>query len=271
MKSLSLILLFLSSSLSLAQDPFCQRTQKDIIQLIDHPLQRIAFKNRGGLFKGGVCWWHSRLQRSSYYLARYAPSAPKPNVSEVRSILGHLRRMDSVVVIPGYDNFESFTREHEAQVQKVLEEWQKIDGFLNMKWIKGISGNYRLSAKKLEARMKLVYETYKSSPTPIWVLAQMKGIIAHSFLVRRMEVLPSGYLMEVIDSNKPGEMRTIRYQFGDTSLKIQRTKREFVLYTGFQQDFVKMKRSLQRHCKSIMSEDFIPLDDLMSGEIEIGP
>ena len=42
----------------------------------------MSFKNQGGLFNGGVCWWHSRFQRNIFYLSIFRPDLNKPLKSE---------------------------------------------------------------------------------------------------------------------------------------------------------------------------------------------
>jgi hypothetical protein len=46
-----------------------------------------SFSNTGGILNGGVCWWHSRMQRAALYLTVYLPDMPPPSKPEVRRIL----------------------------------------------------------------------------------------------------------------------------------------------------------------------------------------
>lgn len=272
---MKLVVLFtflsLMASNSFAQE-FCDRSRSTIADLLIQPEHRIDFKNRGGLFGGGVCWWHARLQRSSLYLARYNPSAPKPNAAQVRQIILALKNMNRVVTIPGYENFNTFTQENQKSVQTILEGWQREDGILNFEWMRGISGRYQLPARELEVKMKKLYHFFEQSPLPVWIMAQMKGITSHSYLIRHMVSLPSGFEMEVIDSNKPKEIRIVRYQFGDVDLHAEGSKAKFIPYTGFQEDFTRIARSLANYCKdktiNMMESDLMGSGTIPMGEIE---
>lgn len=267
-----LVILFLISLSAGAQTAFCHRDQSSILKLLAESENRIVFRNQGGILKGGVCWWHSRLQRSSIYLTKYAPFRPRPDQDQVNRILSSLKSMRQVVTIPGYHNFSEFTSDHQTSIQRVLELWQRQDGLLNFQWLRGISGRYRLPAQQMEARMRKLYQYYSQSPHPVWVMAQMKGITSHSFLIRQMESLPSGYVLEVVDSNKPTELRYVRYQFGDQYLKLQDGNTIFVPYVGFQEDFRKIGRSIARHCSQSMGlnkSDALIEGPIMKGEIEV--
>lgn len=242
---------------------FCERTNQDIAQLLVDPANRIGFKNNGGLFNGGVCWWHSRLQRSSIYLAQFKPEADLPTDSQVEEILTSLRKMDHVVVIPGFKDFQSFSSQYQKQVQKTLDHWQFIDGFINQEWIRGISGKSSLPASEMKAQMDKILDSYLKSPTPIWIMLQIKGITSHALLVMEMKPTDDGYQLSVIDSNHPQDSRTISYHEGDTYLSLG--DMDFVPYVGFQNDFKSIFAAIQETCKNTSFNDkSIPM-----GEIEL--
>lgn len=264
-KLLSLILLSLSFS-AFAQD-FCGRRQPDISSLLRQSTSRVAFKNGGGLFNGGVCWWHSRLQRSSAYLVRYAPEGVRPNAHEVQVILRSLREMDRVVTIQGYEDFESFSHDYQKEIQAFLNDWQKLDGFFNFEWMRGISGRSRLNDKAMRLRMKDVFTHFQNSPVPLWIMAQIKGITSHSLLVLSMSPRANGYDLEVIDSNLPDKTRKIEYYFGDQNLRMPGSKYTFVPYVGFQNDFRKIAEALKRHCPN--KEFSFDLLNLKDGDVEL--
>jgi hypothetical protein len=258
---LNLLLLgFLLISSSYAS--VCERTNQDIVDALKHSDSRIAFKNNGGLFNGGVCWWHSRLQRSSAVLAYYSPEKNKPSAYQVSIILGRLRNMNSIVEIPGFENFEAFTAYFQTDVQAELEKWQKIDGFLNHQWIRGLSGNYQLPSQTLQNHMDKLYQAFKVSPHPIWIMAQMKGIESHSFLVMDMSENGHGYDLSVIDSNKPKSIRKINYQVGDKSVSLTDGKKEFIPYLGFQGDWLKLNETLSQFCGRQSFNSAFPMGDL---------
>lgn len=269
MKILILLTLFVSSNLSAQTRAFCERNREDILSLMKEPTARIAFKNSGGLINGGVCWWHSRLQRSSYYLVRFNPTAPKPNQKQLSEILTKLRSMDTVVTIPGFDNFSQFTRAYQKQVQKMLNDWQVIDGVFHAQWIRGISGKPILPAAELATRMDSVYQSYRQSPAAMWIMAQMEGITSHSFLIVHMEKVNGGYDLDLIDSNHPMEVVRVKYQSGDQTLRTNRNSNPFVPYVGFQEDFRRISQSLVGFCRDKNMEILQDFLDIRDGEIEL--
>lgn len=259
-----LLLLVLVPSFSYATELFCKRSKEALLSYLDQPESRISFKNTGGLIGGGVCWWHSRLQRSSLYLATFKPEGNPPTKPELDFILSSLRSMKSVVVIPGYSDFESFSRDYKKEIQAMLESWQKFDGFYNFEWIRGISGQYQLPADEMKLRMDDVYRLYKKSPAPIWIMAQMKGITSHSFLVTDMQESANGYEMKVIDSNFPVKNNFIQYLEGDSYLKVVGDTDTFVPYVGFQNDFRKIMSTLTKSCGEVIEK----MDPIEDGQIE---
>lgn len=225
----------------------------------------MSFKNAGGLLNKGVCWWHNRFQRSSAYLIKFNPSGRRSSLKVIKKQIFSLMRMDRVVVISGYEDFETFSRDFQGEIQAVLNAWQKMDGLLNFEWIRGVSGRSALAADEMEKRMEDVFRHYQSSPVPLWIMAQIKGITSHSFLILNMERTTNGFDMDVIDSNKP--MKTIRIEYfqGDKNLRPPGEKYTFVPYVGFQNDFRKISTALKKHCPQKESHfDF----NVQDGDIE---
>jgi hypothetical protein len=269
MKIFLLLALIVPTTLFAQARNFCERNRGDILALMHEPTARISFKNAGGIGDGGVCWWHSRYQRSSFFLVKYAPEKAKPNAQQANQIISAIRNMDRVVTIPGHANFQSFTRAYQKQIQSVLNDWQIFDGLYNFQWIRGISGKPALPPKEMEDRMNSVYQSFRQSPAGMWVMAQMEGIGSHAFLVVAMEQVNGGYDLDLIDSNVPLEVVSVRYQSGDQFLVTNRGSNRFVPYVGFQEDFRKISKSLVSFChdKSIeLLEDF---RDIRDGEIEL--
>lgn len=269
MKILILLSLFISSTLFAQSRTFCERNRSDILSLMEETSARIAFRNTGGIGNGGVCWWHSRLQRSSFFLARYAPAAAKPDRKKVAEILSGLRNMEKVITIPGYENFQTFSRAHSTEIQKLLNDWQVFDGLYNFQWIRGISGRAALPPKEMEERMNAVYESFRQSPAAMWVMAQMEGITSHSFLIHHMEKVNGGYDLRMIDSNHPLELVNVRYTSGDQFLKTDKGSRPFVPYVGFQEDFRKITKGLVGHCRNKSLELLRDFQNIKDGEIEL--
>ncbi len=269
MKIFILISLLISTSAFAQNRNFCERNRGDILALMQEPTARIAFKNSGGIGNGGVCWWHSRLQRSSFFLARFQPEKSRPNAKQITDIVTGLRYMERVVVIPGYENFESFTKANQKHIQAVLNGWQFSDGVYNFQWLRGISGNSALPPKDMEARMNSVYQSFRNSPAAMWVMAQMHGIVSHAFLVHSMDQVNGGYDMDLIDSNHPMEIVTVNFHVGDQFLVTDKSESRFVPYVGFQEDFRKISKSLTGHCRNKAMELLEDFTDIRDGEIEL--
>ncbi len=234
---------------------------------LEEASSRIHFKNQGGLMNGGVCWWHNRLQRASAYLVEFKPEMPAAGQQQVEKILADLKRMKKVVVIPGFKNFDSFTQAHQKEVQKLLEGWQKEDGFLNQQWARGISGKYELEPKAMQERMNSLYQQFLDSPHPVWVMAQIKGISSHAFLILDMVPVGKGYEVKVIDSNYPTQTKSFTYVYGQKFLKHPKDKYSFIPYLGFQKDFDVILASVKDYCGEILNFN---AKDIPKGQIEVG-
>jgi hypothetical protein len=240
-----LSMMLVSSSVQAAD--FCARSNVEFTQLLEAPESRIAFRNDGGLIDGGVCWWHSRLQRSSVYLAQYAPEKSKPTQNEARLLVQDLIHFRRVVEIPGYANFSSFSQDYENVIQKELEQWQLRDGFIYQQWARGVYGRAQMPAKTLKKRMNKVYEKFSRSKPGMWAMIQMKGITSHALLFIGMTKNAQGYHIRAIDSNRPELTREFDYRYGDRSLYLNGNA--FVPYVGFQLDQVRINSALARHCQ----------------------
>ncbi len=241
---------------------FCARSEDEIRTAFSDPSLRIGFENQGGLLNGGTCWWHSRLQRSAIYLARFRPELPKPDRTVVEGILKDLAHQRRVVEIPGYAGFSEFTRDHQVLVQRELDLWQIRDGFLNQQWIRGLSGRPSLPARRLERRMERIHRAFKKSKPGLWLMAQMKGITSHALLLLGMEQTGEGYRLSFIDSNFPDETRGLEYRRGDRTLDLGYA--EFIPYAGFRNDFRRIATAIDSHCgRGAGPESFEISDELI--------
>ena len=114
--------------------------------------------------------------------------------------------------------------------------------------------------------METLFDQFVKSPHPIWVMAQIKGVKSHAFLVSRMTKTEKGYELQVIDSNFPLDNKVFTYQVGQTALKHPKDKYSFVPYLGFQKDFHLIKRSVESECgKNFLME----LETIPEGEVEV--
>jgi hypothetical protein len=242
----------------------CQRDQSFIKKTLLSSKNRVSFVNSGGLFNGGVCWWHSRLQRASVYLVEYRPDLSPPSDDEAYNIVNALRIMNKIVIIPGYSDFESFSRDHRIVTQEMLNLWQRIDGFINFQWIRGISGQSSLDPLAMKQKMDNVFYYFMRTSLPVWLMAQIQGVTSHSLLLINMTHRLNGYDLTVIDSNHPLETKKIEYNVGDEFLRNDNYR--FVPYVGFQNDFSKIYGTLSKQCKGGGLKEFI---DVVPGDVEI--
>ena len=244
---LILITPFLLQTGSALADDLCHLKPVERAQRFVNPDLRIAFHNSGGLKGGGVCWWHSRLQRSVIYLAEFAPYLPKPTSSQALTIVKDLIDFKKVVTIPGYSSFYAFSRDHQAMIQNRLEAWQRYDGFVNQAWVLGISGKTTDTAQNLSGHMDQIFQRYKKHGPGLWLLIQLPGIPSHAHILVGMDAINNGYQMHVIDSNSPAGMVTVTYHRGDTHLS--QGNEPYIPYIAYNNDLKKISDALRAHCK----------------------
>ncbi len=177
----------------------------------------MAFQNHGGIGNGGVCWWHSRFQRNSLYVTIYKPAEPRPTAEEAAVLVEKIRDAKEIVVIPGYRNFSEFSYNHQKQIQRELEKWQKGDGIARFNWVIGLKGASEVAPEELKKMMDELYEYVEVEGNIGYEKLQIKGIVAHAWLVVNMKKQTNGYDLEVIDSNFPGQTSIYKYREGMTS------------------------------------------------------
>lgn len=246
----SVLFIFLFFSINTWATPICERSHTStMVEFLKESTSRMSFKNRGGLMNGGVCWWHSRFQRAAAYLVEFRPDLDAPADHEIPQLLKEIKSMSSVITIPGFNNFFDFTQRYQPKIQSLLEAWQREDGFINQQWLRGISGKYELEPAAMRDRMNTLYDQFKRSMKPVWIMAQIKGIESHSFLLVDMQQTNDGYELLVIDSNFPLENKVISYHVGQKNLKHPKDKYSFVPYLGFQKDFISIERGVSHFCQ----------------------
>lgn len=229
------------------QNSFCIRVQNNgQVQTISQLENRIAFNNAGGIFKSGVCWWHSRLQRAATYLTVFHPERKKPTTSkEANRILNRIKSLKEVVEIPGYQNFHEFTEAWKRTTQKFLNTWQIEDALLHQAWIRGLQGSPRENAEKLQAVMIRLQEEIRRNKITFLKL-QLKGIAAHAWLVYSIEEIPQGMRLWIIDSNDRDAV-FYDYSWGDRSFKTDYYG-SFMPYLEQTEDFKWINNSVSRYC-----------------------
>lgn len=269
-KLLLLSLAFTFSSVSMAQDAksqYCAKT--DLKQQLNDGENRLAFRNHGGLMNGGVCWWHSRFLRNASYLAYFSPEKPIPQDTyitkkrrkssgrgytqyevpapgSIHAILDSIKSGNEVVEITGFENLNDFSRHFRSEIIELLEKWQIEDGFIKQQWIVGLSGSHIVEPSKLEEIMNETFERVNNDEI-VYHKLQIKGIVAHAWLVQDMVKTDKGYKLFVIDSNY-NSITTYEYQMGDQSL-YHRGYGQFVPYIENTREEGKLQKTKLKFCK----------------------
>jgi hypothetical protein len=235
------------------KEDFCSRfsDSKTINTFSNDPHNYIDFKNSGGLFNGGVCWWHSKFQRNLFYLSIFHPYDLSPTKEELRTIIRKIRLGNQVVIIPGYFNVKDFTAENHMAIQKELEAWQIYDGVVLSRWIDGLSGKTKTKPELLKIKMDTLYQYVEVQRKIAYQKLQIKGITSHAWLVVAVKPMPSGYDLEIIDSNHPRETEIYSYKFGDDSFFIKKYG-SFVPYLEYTREEAKLVAIGKRFCEKLL-------------------
>lgn len=234
-------------------DSVCDRGPERFAEVTRSPELRFSFDNAGGLFGGGVCWWHSRFQRAVWGLAEFDPAASKPTRAQAKSIIERLARFTRVEKIGGYADFRGFSADFQELIQKELNAWQIRDGFIRQEWIRGISGraNYDRQPARLAARMKEIARAFtvaRARGEALWLMLQMRGITSHAALLIDVKEEVQGALrFSVVDSNFPDRTEELYFEPGMGSVE-NVYRRDVVPYLGFDSDLVKIRAARRRVC-----------------------
>jgi hypothetical protein len=187
--------------------------------MADHTENLNPIFNQGGLGGGGVCWWHSRLQRDSLYMAYYNPAAAKPNAEQAKEILKNIRKAKAFVEIPGYNNFSEFAADNAVTIQKFLNDWQVNNGILGFGFLSGTQDvSDDVSAESLPERMQLLFKQVNDEKRITYQLVQTSGFDSHAWLVTKMSKTEDGYELRIVDSNLPQEPYAVRYYEGAANI-----------------------------------------------------
>lgn len=228
---------------------FCARFDDTSIlsTLSTDPSNLMAFKNQGGLFNGGVCWWHSRFQRNIFYLSLFKPELNPPKASELKSLIKEIRAGVSVVTIPGFSNFSEFTEAYKKEILSELESWQLYDGVILGSWIDGLKGNTKVKPDVLKNMMTKLYNYVEVEKRVAYQKLQIKGITSHAWLIVGMHPGPNGYEIGLIDSNNPKMTENYTYKFADESF-FEKSYGNFVPYLEFTREEERISSVAKTFC-----------------------
>lgn len=242
----------LSGTNAAAWKRHCAAVTKDpalFIKKLAQTGNRLSFTNHGGLFNGGVCWWHSRLTRAAQYLAVFDPSQLPVTDDEAYELIQRLRD-GRPVTINGFENLNAFSKVHYRSIQENLENWQISNGGFGFGFIDGLRGSSSVPAAELKSMMDATYSFFTRSQKPVYQVLQLAGVTAHSWLVIDMQPSVNGYVFSVVDSNYHN-LQKWKYANGDIGFKYFATP--FVNYTtkrALKEDTLLSKR-LNEACISL--------------------
>jgi hypothetical protein len=255
-----IITISLFSQIAMAQRPpdskakYCQRFNNSpidssaVLDMSSDDQNLMAFKNDGGLFNGGVCWWHARFQRNILYIAIFKPNLPKASSpDEMKSIIHQIRLGNSVVSINGYKHLFEFSSENHKLIQNELNDWQLYDGVVLGGWMDGIKGSTSIPADELKDKMEEVYNYVAVQKKIAYEKLQIKGITSHAWLIDGIKKSNNGFDLGIIDSNEPRMTLPYSYKFGDESFSVSGYG-NFVPYLEFTREEARLINTGKSYC-----------------------
>lgn len=238
-----------AGTLPTSKNEFCGRYQDTSI-LADFSTEAsnlMSFKNQGGLFNGGVCWWHSRFQRNIFYLSIFRPELSRPSARELRALIKEIRAGEKIITIPGFANFAEFSETYKKEILSELEDWQLYDGVVLGSWIDGLKGDTKVKPDVLKKMMDEVYQYVEVDKKIAYQKLQIKGITSHAWLVVGMKKGETGYEVGLIDSNNPRMCENYSYKVGDESF-YEKSYGNFVPYLEFKREEERISSIARKFC-----------------------
>ena len=241
-----------------SREDFCARANDPdyFKKLISDTSNLVGFVNpAAGFFNGGLCWWHSQLQRSSLFLTVYRPDLPKPtDPEEIKHIFEAIMKQEAVVEIPGYSTFSDFTSDWQDLLTKLLSAWQVSQGVLGFGWLEGLGGTSE-SASALQKTMDDLYVKVETQKQIVFQVLKFPGLEAHSWLVVHMSKTDDGYHLQVLDSNFIG-LQDWDYSQGMTNFTYVDGTSNFVPRTFRQGDLKDYPKLIKDYCSQKVDDDF---------------
>lgn len=240
---------------SQSAEEFCEQASdlnyfKDLIY---ERANRMAFLNPAeGLANGGLCWWHSRLQRNAIYLTVYLPEHDRPTKSEARKIIRKLTKGEwfssrEVIEIPGYESWYDFSKDWWPEIVQRMEAWQIEEGVFGGDWLtRGLAGRSRVEPFVLKRRMRQIFEEVEHKQRIVYLRLQHPGISSHAWLVVDIKEHKDGYTLVYLDSSKD-KLETYRYFFGDEQFN---ARGGFVPYIDRMPEMRMIEKAIDRYCKA---------------------
>jgi hypothetical protein len=238
-----------ATTLPTSKEEFCGRFNDiDIMTAMSHePSNLMSFRNQGGLFNGGLCWWHSRFQRNIFYLSIFRPDLNRPNANEVKSLIKEIRNGERVITIPGFSSFSEFSDTYQKEILAELSSWQLYDGVILSQWITGLRGQSKIKPELLKKMMDETFQYIEVEKRIAYQKLQIKGITAHAWLMVGMKKINDNYEIGYIDSNYPKMTSNYSYKKGDDSF-FMKSYGNFVPYLEFTREEAKISSVAKAFC-----------------------
>lgn len=259
-----------SGTLPTTKGDFCARFEDESVltSLSNETSNLMAFKNQGGLFNGGVCWWHSRFQRNIFYLSIFRPDLKRPNTNEVKALIKEIRAGEKIITIPGFSNFAEFSETYKKEILAELEAWQLYDGVVLGSWIDGLKGDTKVKPEVLKTMMDEVYNYVEVKKKIAYQKLQIKGITSHAWLIVGMKTGPNGYEIGLIDSNNPRMCENYSYKAGDDSFFVKGYG-NFVPYLEFKREEERISSVAKVFCGVKSTRDLRAVDWKKEYELDL--
>ncbi len=223
------------------------------------PANRLSFQSYGEIFgvNTGLCWWHSRFNRSALYLSIVRPLLPGEKemtdaeaIETVRTIFANKR----VVTIRGFNNIFEFSARFQDLIVKELSNWAERET-IQFGWIKAIRQGSSEPAQLKESMDDLYKQVHDNGLVAYQMLKPSEFIGAHSWLVYEMErILVSdnkivGYRLHVVDPGAQQRDKVVEYHFGEIAVDSGIIGFGNIRpYTQYEDDFPRIAAAMLEKC-----------------------
>ncbi|MFY7994165.1 MAG: hypothetical protein ACOVP4_12790 [Bacteriovoracaceae bacterium] len=183
-------------------------------------LKKDKSKVSAGIFGIGYCWWHSRFTLNSSLVSSFNdPQGIEVKTDEdAKKVVKSIRR-GKIVRVKNYKNLSEFGAKYEQLIKRELNKWQLSDT-LKGYWINGLKGKPVMKSEKLDKHISEIYEVFQKDKKPIYQILQVKGLMAHSWVVINIERKDDVYTFTAIDSLYPFPVRaTFKANSGQNYLR----------------------------------------------------
>lgn len=232
------------------------RTLNNDVTLLgtDARKQSLAFDNPAGTFQTGLCWFHSRLQRSAMYLAHFRPELPKPGKLVAKQLIRELIWMDRVVVVPGFADLHEFSEHYRAEFISALNKWSVVTvpamaSRLGDRARENDPNEVRYRIESLyrlwNERREVLFLRYSTGDFPLGLFSHSKLILQAEPLYETGQVAPrvTGYRFLELDPNASVRPYWVYQYFTASSEPVA------IGYVAYDGDLVSISKALREYCR----------------------